>query len=327
MTATLDAQVSPDPSGGFGHRLAPPGDPLEGASFDAVYDGKIKPELEKCEAERGGAMRAFLLALAAGAMLIFLEFMLTASFTGVPGALPPIWIVIVTGVVAATLGYLPLAAVAKRAKTGVIQALCEPLGVSYAADCKAAPAFDQFLALRLLPHPDDKSFQDYFAGRRGQVEFAFCEATLTQGSGKNRHTVFHGQVFALATPKRLGSTTVCLRNTGWFKSFECPPGLRPVGLEDPKFNQTFAVFGSDQVEAREVLTPTFMQQLNDLETTYSAGHIRCAFEQSQLLIAMEGPNEFEIGSMFSSLVDRSRVEGIARNLDQVFKLIDEFQGA
>ena len=70
-----------------------------------------------------------------------------------------------------------------------------------------------------------------------------------------------------------------------------------------------------------------MQQLVDLETAYAAGHIRCAFSQTELLIALEGPNRFEIGGMFSSLVDRSRVEGIARNIEQVFKMIDEFAGA
>jgi len=84
------------------------------------------------------------------------------------------------------------------------------------------------------------------------------------------------------------------------------------------------VFGSDQVEAREILTPTFMQRLVDLETEFAGAHLRCAFRGPQLLIALEGRNRFEIGGMFSTLVDRSRVEGIAHDLEQVFKLIDEF---
>jgi hypothetical protein len=70
-----------------------------------------------------------------------------------------------------------------------------------------------------------------------------------------------------------------------------------------------------------------MQQLNDLERVYAGGHIRCAFDETQLLIALEGPNHFGIGGMFTSLVQRARVETIARNLEQVFKLIDEFKDA
>ena len=326
MIATLDAGVA-STDDAFGHRLAPPGDPLEGAGFDAVYEGKIKPELVKCEAERRGAMRTFLLALAAGATLVLIEFLATPDFTHGAATTPPAFLVIITVVLALAIGYAPLAIVAKKAKVGVILALCEPLGVSYSVDGKEAPAWDSFLNLRLLPHPENRTFKDFFAGRRGPVDFALCEATLTQGSGKNRRTVFSGQLFCLSSSRRLTATTVCLRNTGWFKTFECPQGLKPVGLEDPRFNKTFAVFGSDQVEAREILTPTFMQQLNDLESAYSGGHIRCAFDETQLLIALEAPNRFEIGSMFTSLVEQSRVEGIARNLDQVFKMIDEFRAA
>ena len=33
------------------------------------------------------------------------------------------------------------------------------------------------------------------------------------------------------------------------------------------------------------------------------------------------------GGMFSTLVDRRRVEGVARNIEQVFKMIDEFRDA
>lgn len=326
MTATLDAGVA-SAGDAFGHRLAPPGDPLEGAGFDQVYEARIKPELIKCEAERRNAMTAFLLAIAAGAMLVLIEFLVTPDLTHGASSVPPPVLVILTIVLALAIGYVPLANVAKKAKVGVILALCEPLGVAYRPDGRDAPAFDEFLRFRLLPRPEDKTFKDFFSGRRGPVDFELCEATLSQGSGKNRRTVFSGQLFRLATPRRLSGATVCLRNTGWFKSFECPQGLKAVGLEDPQFNKAFAVFGSDQVEAREVLTPAFMEQLANLERVYSGGHIRCAFDQAQLLIALEGPNKFEIGSMFTTLVDRSRVEGIARNLDQVFHMIDEFRTA
>ena len=325
MTLVLDTLPSPA-AGAFGHRLAPAGDPLEGAAFDEIFETKIKPELVKCEAQRQQAMLIFVIALVVGGVLDALEFMLIPG-TGGPWPVRTLQVGFGTTAAAAVIGYLPLATVARRAKAAVVQALCGPLGVTYQLAGGAAPQFDEFLRLRLLQRPDETRFQDFFNGRRAGVDFAICEAHLTQGSGKERHVVFHGQLFCLSSARRRAATTVVLRNTGWFKSFECPPGLKPVGLEDPNFNRTFAVFGSDQVEAREILTPAFMQQLNDLESVYHGAHIRCAFDQSLLLIALEGPNRFEIGSMFSSLVQRSRVETIARNIDQVFKLIDEFSPA
>jgi hypothetical protein len=327
MTTTLDSTLPPsEPAAGFGHRLAPPGDPLEGAAFEAIYDAKIKPELVKCEAERRAALQTFVVTVAAGAIVIFLEYMLTpVFFHGV--AAPPIQLPIFTGIGALVLAYLPLGRVAREAKLSVIRALCEPLGVTYALTGADGPAFETFLQLKLLPHPSEKAFQDFFSGRRGPIDFALCEATLTQGSGKERHTVFQGQLLRLTTAKPRLSTTVVARNSGWMNRFECPSGMQPVGLEDPRFNKEFAVFGSDQVEAREILTPSFMQQLVDLESVYSGAHLRCAFCGPDLLVAVEGPNRFEIGSMFTTLVEVSRVEGIARNIEQVFKLIDEFASA
>lgn len=330
MTAYADtlAQAQPDappsPAAAFGHRLAPPGDPLEGASFDALYAAKIEPELVKREAERKGAMKTFLVALMAGLVLVFLEYKLFLSSSAGPHNPGPT-LIIFTMIAAGVIGYLPLAGVAKRAKVSVLEALCGSIGISYRADGTDPASFPTYRSLHLLPGYNDKAFQDFFTGRRGQVDFELCGCCLHEGSGKQRHVVFQGQLFRLATPRRVASTTVVLRNAGWMNRFECPSGLQPVGLEDPNFNKAFCVFGSDQVEAREILTPTFMQRLNDLEATYHGQHIRCAFSETELLIALEAPNRFEIGNMFSSLVERSRVETIARNLEQVFKLIDEFQ--
>jgi hypothetical protein len=274
-------------------------------------------------AEPKGAMKTFVLALAAGLVLVFLEFGLVSSWGASHNPGPTL--IIFTLVGAGVIGYLPLGGVAKRAKVSVLQALCGPLGITYSASAPDPASFPTCRTLHLLPGYTDKAFQDFFAGRRGGVDFDLCGACLHEGSGKNRHVVFQGQLFRLVTPRRLGSTTVVLRNSGWLNRFECPSGLKPVGLEDPNFNKAFAVFGGDQVEAREILTPTFMQRLNDLEAAYAGHHIRCAFTETELLIALEAPNRFEIGNMFSSLVERGRVETIARNLDEVFKLIDEFQ--
>jgi hypothetical protein len=326
MSITADTLDPAPPAGGFGHRLVPPGDPLEGESFEAIFDAKIKPELVKCEAERQGAMKTFGIALFAGVIVIFLEFRMMGWWFHTTAA-PPIPLLVFTAFIAFGLGYWPLKKVGDEAKLGVIRSLCEPIGVAYDLKRPDPPFFNELLSLRLLPRPENQSFEDFFSGRRGDVDFALCQATLTQGSGKERHTVFKGQLFHLTLPRKRLSTTVVLRNSGWFNRFECPQGLRAVGLEDPTFNKAFAVFGSDQVESREILTPTFMQRMVDLESAYSGAHLRYAFAEADLLVAVEGKSRFEIGDMFSSLVNRSRVEGIARDLEQVFKLIDQFSAA
>ena len=114
-------------SASFGHRLAPAGDPLEGAAFDAIYDAKIKPELVKCEAERRGAVKTFAAVVLGGLVLCFLETRASMFFPGIGGL--PIWVYVFTFIGAGVLGYLPVQKVYREAKLGVVQALCEPLGI------------------------------------------------------------------------------------------------------------------------------------------------------------------------------------------------------
>jgi hypothetical protein len=64
-----------------------------------------------------------------------------------------------------------------------------------------------------------------------------------------------------------------------------------------------------------------------LESEFAGKKLRCGFIGADLLIAIEGSDRFEVGSLFSTLVDRRRVEGVARDLEQVFTLIDQFEAA
>ncbi len=291
-------------------------DVLEGAAFDGLYQRVIEPQLETLEKRRKAALQLFFIIWMVGAVPFLAELLFFPQFQ----------LLIVTVVLTGIAAYVPLHRVGVASKEAIINALCAPLDILYTQANFQPPAFDRFLALNLLPRPEGKSFQDEFSGRHGVADFTLCQATLSQGSGKNRHTVFRGQIFHLATQRRLLGTTVVLRDSGWLDRFQCPTGLKRVGLEDPQFNKIFAVFGSDQVEAREILTPTFMEQLVALEQAYSGEKLRCGFVGPDLLIAVEAPLRFDVGSMFATLVDRERVQRIANDIEAVFKLIDEFGG-
>jgi hypothetical protein len=299
-------------------------DTLSGPGFDALYAREIEPQLRALEAERkvaiGWAQRIWL----AFAALLGLEGVITFAITAGHSFIPAEPVLLITVIGGAVIGYLPLQFVAGKTKHRLIAALCAPMGVTYEGKPEEPAAFDRLLALKLLPHPDDKSFEDMFEGRRGVSDFMLCESTLTAGSGKNRHTVFQGQIFSIGFPRRFLGTTVVARDSGWLNRFECPKGLEKVALEDPHFEHIFEVFGDDQVEARAILTPAFMEQLVALETAYSGHHLRCGFCEGRLMIAIEGKDRFEVGSMFSTLDDRSRAESMASDIRAVFNLIDAF---
>lgn len=299
-------------------------DPLSGAGFDTLWTGEIEPELKKLETERLTAMRRARMIWIGAAAVIGLEIVLTLMITGGRSFLPEEHILLISVVGGAILGYVPLHLVAGKTKQRLIETLCAPMGVTYQLKPGEPDVFARLLSLNLLPHPEDSSFEDLFQGRRGEADFMLCEATLSQGSGKNRHTVFRGQIFSIVFPQRFLGTTVVLRDTGWLNRFNCPKGLEKVGLEDPHFEKIFQVFSDDQIESRAILTPIFMEKLVALETAYAGDHIRCGFCEGRLMIALEGKDRFEVGSMFATLDDRGRAESMASDIRAVFNLIDAF---
>ena len=98
-----------------------------------------------------------------------------------------------------------------------------------------------------------------------------CELKLTQnrGSGKNRRTVttFQGLALLITLPYTVHAPTRLCMDKGkvgnWLSNIGKPTG-DTVGLEDPVFEKIFEVYSTDQIEARRILTPTFMEKLLSL---------------------------------------------------------------
>lgn len=93
-------------------------------------------------------------------------------------------------------------------------------------------------------------------------------------------------------------------------------------MADPKFERDFEVYGSDQVEARELVHPVFMERLIALEPAYAGKRLRCGFQDGDLLLAVEGRNRFELGSMFAPLADPKRVRTVINDVAEILRLID-----
>ena len=117
--------------------------------------------------------------------------------------------------------------------------------------------------------------------------------------------------------------TVILRDAGIFNAFLKPAkDLKRVGLVDRRFEKTFEVFSSDQVEARYLLSPVFMERLLHLEELLRGKKARAAFAAGEILIAVEGGNLFEAGSMFKPLADPARARRVHDEIASVHGVID-----
>lgn len=145
--------------------------------------------------------------------------------------------------------------------------------------------------------------EDLVTGKHGLTQFRFSElrAERIEKSGKQtrRVTVFHGLFFVADFPKHFRGETLLLpdraeRHLGAFgRAFQALGGgfgLRLVQLEDPAFERAFAVYSSDETEARYLLSPSLMQRILRFREN-SGAKLRLAFSAGRLCMALPLSND------------------------------------
>lgn len=115
-------------------------------------------------------------------------------------------------------------------------------------------------------------------------------------------------------------------NTTGLSEFKPPKGLEEVILEDSEFNKSYAVFSNDQVEARYLITPAFMERLKKIREVFGAYNVHCVFEDDYITLFLEtGRDFFEVGNINTTLCNKKNYEKIFRELVSIFNLIHYFK--
>ena len=181
-----------------------------------------------------------------------------------------------------------------------------------------------FLNSGLIPTFTSEDYDDTFKGSHKDVGIEIIEAEFERGSGKNRTTVFKGAIVLLDMNKNFSSHTVVVPDT----LLHSTPvkGLRHTTLEDVQFEKKFDVFTNDEVEARYLLTPTFMERLNGIKTAFCANKVRCAFYGNYLLIALSSNKDlFSLCSLVTPIDDSKQYFQMYEEMVSIVKLIDHFK--
>lgn len=295
--------------------------------FSAYYAREIAPALEARETGRKKAVTQF--AIAGGVGVALAITLLAIWRPGPTGGGEWGWILATVFAVGGFgIGGAILAGVSRGVKNELLPQVAAFCGARYAMMVSDTSAIGRFRAEKLLPSYDRSSFEDEIAGERHGAPFTLFEAHLrdVRRDSKGRTTtvtVFRGQLLRVAFPQKFLGRTIVLRDAGMFNAFlNFGTDLQRVGLVDPKFEKTFEVFSNDQVEARYLLTPVFMERLLELETLMKGKKARAAFAGGDLLVAIEGGNLFEPGSMFKPLADYARVEKVLKEIQSVHGVID-----
>jgi hypothetical protein len=298
---------------------------LSEAQFDNLYATRIAPLFVEGDKERASAVATFRTRLSIGAPVAVVGAAATGILSKEAGL--GVFVGIVGLVLAYTIAYLPLQALGDRMKAAALSAIAAAINVRYAGEGGQPETMARFRMLDLLPSHDRSRFEDFFHGERLGCTFDLCEAVLEDRrrdkDGKTSYvTVFRGQMMRLAFPKKFLATTVVRRDLGIFNALRGMGELKRVGLGDSTFERSFEVYSSDQVEARYLVHPVFMERLLELEKLYKGRNLRCAFEDGDLLVAVETPDQFEIGDMFKPLADPARARRIVDDIAGVMRLMD-----
>jgi hypothetical protein len=266
-------------------------------------------------------VRGFCLWTAVGLAVAIVILLATASLTGGVGwrSLSAAGLI---ALVCFLVGMIRVAAVASRVKPELVWRVAAFAGVRYSWRAPDAPSVQTFRELGLVPSFDAAEFEDYSSGERAGCGFELNEADLKRRhkSSKGRdtyRTCFRGQFLCVRAPIRFLGVTVVLRDVS------LPPGreLKRVRLVDPRFEEVFEVYSNDQVEARYLLPPDFMERLLAFEALQHGKRAQAAFAGGELLISMRGGDLFEAGSMFKPLVDISRARHVLEEIELVHAII------
>jgi hypothetical protein len=208
-------------------------------------------------------------------------------------------------------GYGPIAAAKKTIKIGINSAIAASYGVSYEHDVEPGAEFHAARTYGLVPSFDRSDFEDRWFGQIEGHDFNLYETHLEErrGSGKNRRwvTVFRGPVIHMGFGRPFHSTTLLERagkHRKWLGLGAASDHvnfdghrLSRVDQVHPAFGDVFALFSDDQVEARVLVHPSYVEHLLRLESAFEAQELRALFMRGEVIIAVEADNMFESGSM------------------------------
>ena len=222
-------------------------------------------------------------------------------------------------------GYRPILAARQTIKVGINAAIAASYGLSYAPEVEPGREFEAARTYGLVPDFDRSDFEDRWYGALEGHDFDLYEAHLEEerGSGKNRHwaTVFMGPVIRMGFGRTFHSTTLLERAGKHRKWMGLGGASEHVSFEDhrldrvaqvhPDFGDIFALYSDDQVEARVLVHPTYVEHLLKLESAFEARELRALFTGGEVIIAVKADDLFESGSM-DAAADRENAARAAR---------------
>ena len=186
----------------------------------------------------------------------------------------------------------------RRYKDQVLPKIASALGnLTYREASKSE--VERLAGLRILPEYDALSADDEIHGIHNSLPIRIVEVRLRRRHNKRTVTVFDGLLVAIMLPRSLTATTLVLTDRGVWENFKARwrgAGLETVRLEHQEFEKRYEVSSTDQIEARALLTPAFMDRFIELATRAEFAVPGAIAEGHTLTVAL--PKRMGAGDLF-----------------------------
>ena len=223
-------------------------------------------------------------------------------------------VTVIGGVVVYYVGQHPINEATKQIKVGINTAIARNLGINYSHIAEPGAEFRAAEIYGLLPRHDRASFEDRWYGDLQGHRFNLYEAHLEEKhqdrDGDRWETVFRGAVIDMSFGRRFHSTTLLQRkgkHKKWFGLGKRKDSVKFKGHQldycdqvHPDFDDVFEMYTDDQVEARVLAHPSYVEHLVAVERSFQGEAVRALFHKGEVILAIESGNLFESGSIDAS---------------------------
>lgn len=227
---------------------------------------------------------------------------------------------------ATVVGFRQLGKVAEALKRPALQAIAGKAGLDYRETGFDPPAYPDARKALFGNWLSSETFTDLFQGKdERDRRFALYEAVLVRGHGRNRHTIFSGQIYAWQRRASSGGEIVITPDRGLFNLFKPVGGMERVRFEsDPEFEKSFEVYAFEPEQAMLAVGADLRRALLDLRRE---GRVFGYIGAEEVLIAGRGRNRFEPGSMFRAIPGEERVRRMVKDVCAGLATLDRLKAA
>jgi hypothetical protein len=231
----------------------------------------------------------------------------------------------------ATWCYLPVWRYKGSVKKTIFPPIFKFFGENFHYSPKALIGIDSLESSEILPFYIDYNrgiLTDSVQGTHQNVTLDIVWAHLKQKHSASIHPIFKGLFIYLSMNKWFSGKTIVQRNRGLLMNWADKPseGLENVRLEDPRFEKDFEVYASNQIEARYLLTPSFMERLRGLSDLFGKTDIQASFYNQNLLLMIPLTKRyFDTGSIFQPATFTEEIQSILEEMNLIFKIIEELK--